>query len=201
MEDADLPAELLDRWFSAFRAVQAWEAWQAHGAWVSAHPHALGLDVATRFAQASHVSDSDASAAREVVADARARLTELLLGAVLALPSTSGPAHVCFDRSRSALVVVDLQNDFCSPGGWLAGIGVDVSVLRAAIGYVATLLPHARDAGVPIIWLNWGNRCDQANIPPGVAHAHDPNGSGEGIRAALPDTDSRVLSKGSWGQR
>lgn len=70
--------------------MQAWEAWQAHGAWVSAHPHALGLDVATRFAQASYVSD--ASAAREVVADARARLTEFLVGAVLALPSTSGPA-------------------------------------------------------------------------------------------------------------
>jgi amidase len=92
VEEVDLPAELLDRWFSAFRAVQAWEAWQAHGAWVSAHPDALGLDVATRFAQASHVSDGDASAAREVVADARARLTELLVGAVLALPSTSGPA-------------------------------------------------------------------------------------------------------------
>lgn len=118
---------------------------------------------------------------------------------VLSAELRAEPAPVCFDPSRSALVVVDLQNDFCSPGGWLAGIGVDVSVLRAAIGHVATLLPHARDAGVPIIWLNWGNRSDQANIPPGVAHVYDPNGTGEGIGAVLPDTDSRVLTKGSWG--
>ena len=33
----DLPEETLEEWFSAFRTVQAYEAWQAHGAWIDAH--------------------------------------------------------------------------------------------------------------------------------------------------------------------
>ena len=48
------------------------------------------------------------------------------------------PAPVTFDPARAALVVVDLQNDFCAAGGWLASIGVDVSVLRPAMNEAAS---------------------------------------------------------------
>jgi ureidoacrylate peracid hydrolase len=109
------------------------------------------------------------------------------------------PATVAFDPGRAALVVVDLQNDFCHPDGWLAGIGVDVSVLRPAIEQSARAVTAARAAGVPVLWLNWGNRPDQANVPPGVAHVYDPAGAGVGIGAALPHNGSRVLTKDSWG--
>jgi nicotinamidase-related amidase len=108
------------------------------------------------------------------------------------------PSSVVLDASRTALVVVDLQNDFCTPGGWLAGIGVDVSVLRPAIEHSARAVAAARAAGVPVIWLNWGNRPDQANLPPGVAHVYDPAGRGEGIGSRMPN-GSRVLTKDSWG--
>jgi ureidoacrylate peracid hydrolase len=109
------------------------------------------------------------------------------------------PHPVVFDRGRAALVAVDLQNDFCTPGGWLAGIGVDVSVLRPAIEHTAALVPAARAAGIPVIWLNWGNRADRANLPPGVAHVYDPTGAGTGIGYLMPGVESRVLTKGSWG--
>jgi nicotinamidase-related amidase len=109
------------------------------------------------------------------------------------------PAPVVLDLRRTALVVVDLQNDFCHPDGWLAGIGVDVSVLRPAIELSARAVAAARAVEVPVLWVNWGNRPDQANIPPGVAHVYDPAGTGEGIGARLPKTGSRVLTKGSWG--
>jgi nicotinamidase-related amidase len=109
------------------------------------------------------------------------------------------PAPIAFDPSRTTLIVVDMQNDFCTPGGWLASIGVDVSVLQPAIKRTAELLPAVRAAGLPVIWLNWGNRPDQANIPPGVAHVYDPSGGGEGIGYLLPGVESRVLTKGSWG--
>jgi nicotinamidase-related amidase len=109
------------------------------------------------------------------------------------------PAPLVFDPSRTALVVVDLQNDFCAPGGWLAGIGVDVSVLAPAVRLSAQAAAAARAADVPVIWLNWGNRPDQANLPPGVAHVYDPLGTGEGIGSRTAPSGAPVLTKDSWG--
>ncbi len=111
----------------------------------------------------------------------------------------ANPTTIRFDSARTALIAVDLQNDFCTPGGWLASLGVDVSVLQPAVDLTAELLPGVRSADIPVIWLNWGNRPDQANIPPGVAHVYDPAGVGEGIGHLLPGTGSRVLEKDSWG--
>ncbi|KAA9166118.1 isochorismatase family protein [Amycolatopsis acidicola] len=108
------------------------------------------------------------------------------------------PAPLTADLARSALIVVDMQNDFCAEGGWLHGIGVDVSPLAGAITAVRDLVPAARAAGVPVVWVNWGNREDQANLPPGVSHVYDPDGRGTGVGARLPN-GSRVLTKGSWG--
>jgi Asp-tRNA(Asn)/Glu-tRNA(Gln) amidotransferase A subunit family amidase len=91
-EEIVLPAERLERWFTAFRTVQGWEAWQAHGSWITAHPGALGADVAGRFAQAAGISSQDVLAARDVVIEARQELTRWLADSVLAIPTASGPA-------------------------------------------------------------------------------------------------------------
>lgn len=108
------------------------------------------------------------------------------------------PQRLTLDLERTAIVVVDMQNDFCSPGGWLASIGVDVSGAAAAAAHLATILPALRRAGVPVVWLNWGNRPDLANLPPGVRHVYDSDGTGGGIgdRAGLSEA---VLTAGSWG--
>lgn len=108
------------------------------------------------------------------------------------------PVPVTLDAARSACVVVDMQNDFCTPGGWLDHIGVDVAPARAPIGTLVALLPELRRAGIPVIWLNWGNRADRANLPPGVIHVYDPDGTGTGIGDPLPGSGSHVLEKGSW---
>ncbi|MFC8427557.1 cysteine hydrolase family protein [Streptomyces sp. NPDC057253] len=105
------------------------------------------------------------------------------------------PQSVTTDLAATALIVVDMQNDFCSPDGWLASIGVDVTPARAPIPVIAGLLPLLRAVGVPVIWLNWGNRPDRANLPPGVLHVYDPEGTGGGIGAPLPG--GRVLEQGS----
>ncbi|GAB6896995.1 cysteine hydrolase family protein [Kineosporia succinea] len=108
------------------------------------------------------------------------------------------PAPLTADLTRSALVVVDMQNDFCTPGGWLDGIGVDVSPLAQAVTALQQLVPAARAAGMPVVWVNWGNRLDRANLPPGVAHVYDPQGLGVGIGSEMPN-GSRVLTRDSWG--
>ena len=107
------------------------------------------------------------------------------------------PQRLTLDLARTAVVVVDVQNDFCSPGGWLDSIGVDVSPAGAPVAELGRTLPRLRAAGVPVVWLNWGNRPDGANLPPGVRHVYDPDGRGTGINDPLPN-GSRVLQLGSW---
>jgi nicotinamidase-related amidase len=113
----------------------------------------------------------------------------------LALPAA--PQDISFDICRSAIVVIDMQNDFCHPDGWLASIGVDIAPARTPIGPLAALLPRLRAAGVPVIWVNWGNRPDRANLSPSLLHVYKPTGTGTGLGDALPD-GSAVLQAGSW---
>ncbi len=105
--------------------------------------------------------------------------------------------EIVFDLNRTAIIVVDMQNDFCHPDGWLASIGVDVSPARAPIEPLQRLLPGLREAEVPVIWLNWGNRVDKANLPPSTLHVYKPTGRETGIGDPLLN-GANVLEKGSW---
>ncbi len=109
------------------------------------------------------------------------------------------PQHVTFDLARAAIVVIDMQNDFCDPGGWLAGIGVDVTPARTPIPALQALLPAWRAAGAPVLWVNWGNRPDKMNLSPSLLHVYKPDGTGAGLGDPLPHNASRVLEQGSWG--
>ena len=50
------------------------------------------------------------------------------------------------DPATTALIVVDMQNDFCSADGYYATVGRDISKLAAAIAPVAALLERARQS-------------------------------------------------------
>jgi len=106
--------------------------------------------------------------------------------------------EVTIDLTRTAIIVVDMQNDFLTEGGWLHSIGVDVSGAAGAITTLDAGLPALRAAGVPVIWLNWGNRTDRANLPPGVLYVYDADGSGGGIGDRAGRSDA-VLTQDSWG--
>jgi nicotinamidase-related amidase len=96
------------------------------------------------------------------------------------------------------VIVVDMQNDFCTPGGWLDSIGVDTSAARTPIPVLREALPAFRDAALPVVWLNWGNRPDRANLPPSVLHVYKPTGAGTGIGDPLPGNGAPVLQQDSW---
>jgi nicotinamidase-related amidase len=108
------------------------------------------------------------------------------------------PQDLTLDLGRTAVLVVDMQNDFCHPDGWLSGIGVDISGARAPIQALEKLLPEMRARDVPVVWVNWGNRPDQANLPPGVRHVYDPAGEGTGIGSTSGPSGSPVLQAGAW---
>lgn len=108
------------------------------------------------------------------------------------------PQSLAIDLARTAVIVVDMQNDFCHPDGWLAHIGVDVEPARKPIAPLQELVPALRDAGVPVIWLNWGNRPDRLNLSPSLIHVYKPSGEGVGLGDPLPGKGAPVLEKDSW---
>ena len=110
----------------------------------------------------------------------------------------ASPADLVLDLSRTAAIVIDMQNDFCHRDGWLASIGVDVQAARRPIASLVEGLPALRAAGAAVVWLNWGTRPDHANLPPNVLHVYDPDARGMGIGSVEP-TGHPVLERGSWG--
>ncbi|WOB06243.1 isochorismatase family cysteine hydrolase [Piscinibacter gummiphilus] len=108
------------------------------------------------------------------------------------------PQAVTVDANRSALIVVDMQNDFCAKGGYLDYRGIDITPDRAPIEPLRRLVPALRAQGVPIVWLNWGVRRDLLNIHPSLLHAHTQDGEGAGLGERIPG-GAEILLKGSWG--
>ncbi len=64
---------------------------------------------------------------------------------------------------RTALIVVDMQNAFCTDGGSCDQIGLDVTMLKAAIEPCRRLIDGARAAGVPVIYTRYIYRSDYAD--------------------------------------
>jgi nicotinamidase-related amidase len=111
----------------------------------------------------------------------------------------ANPQNLVLDVARTGLVVVDMQNDFCSKGGWFAEKGADVSVPHRIVPALQKLLIAFRAAGAPVFWLNWGNRPDSADLPPSLLHAGKPHGTGPGYGDVLPSGKDPVLVRGSHG--
>lgn len=59
---------------------------------------------------------------------------------------------------RTAVVVIDMQNDFLHADGWYAQSGVDISHMQASIDPTRALVAAAREKGIPIIWTRHGFR-------------------------------------------
>lgn len=61
-------------------------------------------------------------------------------------------AHVS-NPDRTAVVVVDMQHDFCHPEGAMAALGFDIAANRAIVSPLGEFLAHARSSGVRVIYL------------------------------------------------
>ncbi|WP_232016788.1 amidase family protein [Gordonia insulae] len=100
---------VLPQWVKAFQTRQGWEAWQAHGRWISRHWDSLNPDVRSRFETASKVTTSDLAAADRVLATARDRINRALGDAVLLLPSASSTAPTRASAAIGGGVIEDTR--------------------------------------------------------------------------------------------
>src|SRR5258708_8745286 len=91
-----------------------------------------------------------------------------------AISIAAEPQNIVIDANKTALLIVDMQNDFCTSGGWLDSRGIDISPNRKPIEPIKTLVESFRKQSLPVIWVNCGVRNDPLNIPPPPPHPHTP---------------------------
>lgn len=106
------------------------------------------------------------------------------------------PSPLEFVPARTALVINDMQNAFCSPGGYLERIGFSIADAPAVIAKVQLLCAAARQAGVTIIHLQNGFSPDRHEAPPGAPIFHKSNALR--YMRAHPETAGQILTHGTW---
>ncbi len=111
------------------------------------------------------------------------------------------PADVEFDLARTALIVIDMQNDFGHPDGWFGSRGIASDQVRALCPAINGLTAALRGASVPVVWLNWGLDPDLADMPQAILDRGGAFGHAPTYGDPSPSGRGRILVKGEWGAK
>jgi ureidoacrylate peracid hydrolase len=110
------------------------------------------------------------------------------------------PAPIQIDTARTAVLVIDMQNDFGAKGGMFDRAGIDISMIQRAVAPTARVLTAVRQAGIPVVYLKMAFQPDLSDTGPTDAPnwlKHLPLAVGQTVQA--PDgTASRILIRDTW---
>lgn len=98
---------------------------------------------------------------------------------------------------KTALVINDMQNAFCSPGGYIDRIGFDLSNVPDVVAQITQVLAVARAVGVTVIHLQNGFSPDLREAPGTRAPLWHKSNALRYMRTN-PAENGRILVKGSW---
>ena len=95
---------------------------------------------------------------------------------------------------NTALMVIDMQTDFCGVGGYVDVMGYDLSLTRAPIEPIRAVLAAMRAGGFHVIHTREGHRPDLTDAPPHKVERGDPS-----LRIGAPGPMGRILVRGEPG--
>lgn len=101
------------------------------------------------------------------------------------------------DTNRMALVVVDMQNDFCSEEGWAKQAGFDCGRCRHAVPGIKRAIEWARKHNLWVIWIGWANREDLRNLGAPTLYQYKKNIGMKGIGETIGSHKALVAK--TWG--
>jgi ureidoacrylate peracid hydrolase len=101
--------------------------------------------------------------------------------------------------SRSALLVVDVQNGFCHPDGSLPRLGMGLADVEQAVARTAEVVEHARRAGDPVIFTRHVYRPGRADEGRNLSRAAGSLAEVDGLAAGSWDGD--VVAELGWTPR
>ncbi len=97
--------------------------------------------------------------------------------------------------AHTALLIIDMQRDFCAPGGYADQAGLDIERLRAPIEPIHQLLVAARRCGLFIAHTREGHRADLSDLPETKRRRAEASGAPIGT----PGPMGRLMVRGEYG--